>query len=118
MHMKKLQKTEEKGLITAFKHIQEAEVIVVGAGAGLSAAAGLDYLDTEFFRSHYSSLINAGYKNPWDGITRNWRVTKDNARTYWGFWAHHINAVFYKPDQLSTYKDLYKLLSDKKAFHY
>jgi len=116
MLTKRLQLKEEKDLESAFKHILEAEVIVVGAGAGLSAAAGLNYLDAEFFRSHYRNFIKAGYKNVWDGITQNWRVTKDNARTYWGFWAHHINAVFYKPDQLGTYKDLYKLLSDKKHF--
>ena len=48
----------------AKKLIEEADKVVIGAGAGLSAAAGLTYSGSRFqvfFKRLYCSLRHAGY---------------------------------------------------------
>jgi len=96
--------------------IDEAEYILIGAGSGLSASAGLDYSDTEFFSEHYSMFYKKKYKCVWDGLLDNWNLTENNAASYWGFWALHIHNVFYTPKQLGIYNMLYKLIQNKEYF--
>lgn len=98
------------------KEIESADKIVIGAGAGLSASAGLDYEDEELFAKEYNVFLNAGYKTIYQGIGKNWHLTKDNAKKYWGFWANHINYVFHSQKQLDTYSVLYELIKDLNYF--
>jgi len=103
--------------IDKVKHlIQEADYVIVGAGAGLSGSAGLDYLDENFFAKEYASFLKKGYKTIWQGITDNWQLTRFNKERFWGFWANHINNIYYKPNQLQPYKDLFNIVKDKDYF--
>lgn len=96
--------------------LSEADAIVIGAGAGLTASAGIDYMDVAFFSDKYPMFLKKGYKTIWDGITNNWQISAENASIYWGFWCHHINNVYYEPGQLASYKKLYDVISGKKHF--
>lgn len=96
--------------------LKNADAVVIGAGAGLSASAGLDYNDTMFFEKHYSHFRKKGFKTISEGIRANWNLDKENAVSYWGFWANHISNVFYKQPQLPTYKLLYDIIKDKPYF--
>lgn len=98
------------------EHIEQADIIVIGAGAGLSASAGLNYNDQVFFAEKYTPFLKEGFKTISDGIENNWYLTRENASTFWGFWANHINNIFYQPKQLETYKLLYDLIKDKNHF--
>ncbi len=44
-----------------FDHVKEkisnADKVIIGAGAGLSAAAGQDYSDPDFFKTKYQSFL-------------------------------------------------------------
>ncbi|MDF2524725.1 MAG: hypothetical protein K0R31_2366 [Clostridiales bacterium] len=43
-------------IIKTTELIKEADYILVGAGAGFSAAGGVDYSDSEFLKSGFLSL--------------------------------------------------------------
>jgi NAD-dependent SIR2 family protein deacetylase len=96
--------------------LQEADRIVVGAGAGLSASAGLDYNDRLFFERLYQPFLKKGYRTVAEAISHHWYLTKENATTYWGFWANHINNIYYHQEQMDTYRLLYDIISDKDYF--
>jgi len=44
--------------------ISSADKIVIGGGAGLSAAAGLNYMDQTLFKNLYSHSVLVGRKSP------------------------------------------------------
>ncbi len=98
------------------KSLKSADKIVIGGGAGLSAAAGLNYDDPHFFKSHYEAFYKKGLTTIADGIARNWYLTKENAVSYWGFWANHIRNIYYSQSQLEIYKNLYDIIGDKDYF--
>lgn len=96
----------------AAKAIEEAECILIGAGAGLSAAAGLTYGGKRFqdnfpeFIEKYgmTDMYSAGF----------YPFPSEEAR--WGYWSKHVYVNRIEPDALPLYKTLYKLVKDKKYF--
>lgn len=96
----------------AAKAIEEAEYILIGAGAGLSAAAGLTYGGKRFqdnfpeFIEKYgmTDMYSAGF----------YPFPSEEAR--WGYWSKHVYVNRIAPDALPLYKILYKLVKDKKYF--
>ena len=109
-------KTTKSELQSIHDKITKAEGLVIGVGAGFSASAGLDYLNEEFFKKHYPDFIKKGYRNISEAIADNWYLNETNARKYWGFWANHIQTVFYNRPQLKAYKDLHRLIKNKEHF--
>lgn len=97
---------------TLKKLIEEAETIVIGAGAGLSTSAGFTYEGerfTRFFgdfisRYHFTDMYTAGfYPFPtWE--------------EYWAYWSRYIHINRYTKAPLPVYEDLYALVKDKDYF--
>ena len=96
--------------------LSTADQVVIGAGAGLSASAGLDYNDFSYFHQAYEPFFKRGYKNVSDAINRHWDLNEQTAKQYWGFWAYHINHAFYQQAQLETYQLLYDIIESKDYF--
>ena len=46
--------------------LDEAEYVLVGMGAGLSASAGLNYVDPDFFRRHFPAHAALGLRTVWE----------------------------------------------------
>jgi NAD-dependent SIR2 family protein deacetylase len=96
----------------AYQKITEAEAIVIGAGSGLSAAAGLTYSGERFkkyFRDyidhyHLTDMYSAGFY-PFDSL-----------ETYWGYWSKHVFHNRYQPEALPLYKELLSLVEEKNYF--
>ena len=65
------------------KIIDEADYILIGAGAGLSAAGGLDYNNKDVFKENYSPFTIKGYNTIWEGLVNNWTLTQENKKSYW-----------------------------------
>lgn len=92
--------------------LRTAEAIVIGAGSGLSAAAGITYLGPRFeelfadfiSKYHFSDMYSAGFY-PFDSLEE-----------YWAYWSKHIYYNRYAPDAGQPYKDLLKLLKEKNYF--
>jgi len=85
----------------------EANRVLVAAGAGLSAAAGYDYGDTERFKELLPALYRLGLRSRYLlGVP----LPKD---MMWGYWAVHIDDIRYSPGPNPLYQRLRALIGDR-----
>jgi len=96
--------------------LAQADFVLIGAGAGLSAAAGLNYQDPELFRKWYPQFARLGLNTIWEAIVAHGRPNDQNRRRFWAFWAHHILRIRYATPAAATYLDLRRLVSGKRHF--
>ena len=96
--------------------LAEADSILIGAGAGLSAAAGLNYLDGELFKKWFPVLAKRGLQTIGEAITTYWRPDDENRRAFWAYWANHIQKIRYEADPGAVYLNLRQLVDGKKHF--
>ena len=95
-----------------YELLQAAERILIGAGAGLSAAAGLDYTDKEAFTRDYPALVKKGFTMKAELIGfMNW-----SPEEMWGYWAQHINDFRFKWSPHPVYTKLLDLVQKKDYF--
>jgi NAD-dependent SIR2 family protein deacetylase len=103
-------------LKAAGRLLAEADSILIGAGAGLSAAAGLDYQDPGLFRKWYPQFARLGLSNIWEAIVAHWAPNGHNRRRFWAFWAHHIQKIRYDAPPGTPYLNLSRLVAGKPYF--
>lgn len=92
--------------------ISECDAVLVGAGAGLSTAAGLTYSGERFdanfadFRDAYgiTDMYSGGFYPFLDSLT------------YWSWWSRHIYLNRYDVEPGKPYLDLLKVLDGKDYF--
>ena len=95
-----------------YNALQSAEAIVVGAGAGLSTAAGFTY-SGERFERHFADFIRQyGFT---DMYTAGFYPFPTEEH-YWAYWSRHIYYNRYVPAPKPVYENLLKLLKDKNYF--
>lgn len=92
--------------------LNRADAVVIGAGAGLSAAAGLAYSGERFEKNfsdfikkyHYRDMYAAGfYRYP-------------ALEEYWAYWSRHIYLNRYAQDAGQAYTHLLELMNGKEYF--
>lgn len=99
-------------LSEAAKWIEEAECIVIGAGSGLSAAAGFDY-DKERFDAYLGDFGRKyGFHNMYEGGFYPYPTKGE----YWGYWSRFIYINRYMDPPVPVYQNLYQLVKDKNYF--
>ena len=103
-------------LETARRWLAGADRVLVGAGAGLSAAGGLDYGDPAFFRRCHPAWWDRGLRSTMDLLGRFWWFRDHPPEEYWACWATHIQCVRYDPGVLPIYRALADLLRGKEVF--
>jgi NAD-dependent SIR2 family protein deacetylase len=87
--------------------LQEADRVLIAAGAGLSAAAGYDYGDAERFRELLPALYGLGLRSRYLlGVP----LPKD---MMWGYWAVHIDDIRYRTEPNPLYRTLRRLAGDR-----
>ena len=102
----------EEKIQTAKNLIAEADAIVIGAGAGLSSAAGLTY-SGQRFEEHFAPFIKEY------GLTDMYSagfypfMTEEKK---WGYWSQHLYLDCYQTGSLPLYQDLYEVVADKNYF--
>lgn len=101
---------------TAARWFAAADFVLIGAGAGLSAAAGLRYQDPELFQRWYPQFVGLGPTNIWEGIVAHWAPHDLNRERFWAFWAHHIQTIRYDAPPGAVYRDLAQLVAGKEHF--
>ncbi len=85
--------------------IQDADNIFFTAGAGLTAAAGINYSDTALFAREFPAMLQYGFSAQYQFIGFNdW--TPD---LQWGYWAAHIDLVRFRWPKTEVYKALHQL---------
>ncbi|MCD8218304.1 MAG: Sir2 silent information regulator family NAD-dependent deacetylase [Clostridiales bacterium] len=103
--------TEER-LLRLKKEVETADAIVIGAGAGLSASAGMSYSGERFEK--YFSDFRRKY-----GITDMYSggfYPFDTLEEYWAWWSRHIFVNRYAAGVGKPYVDLLELVRDKDYF--
>lgn len=103
-------------LNAAARLLAEADFILVGAGAGLSAAGGLNYQDPDLFRQWYPQFARLGLNTIWEGILAHWAPDDQNRQRFWAFWAHHIQRIRYEAPAGTPYGHLLRLVAGKAHF--
>lgn len=92
------------------KLIDEAEAVVIGAGAGLSSAAGFEY-GGDFFKEHFPEMHKLGYKDMYSAGFHHF----DSSEEKWAYWAKQIFYTRYQGVK-ELYKDLLDVVKDKNYF--
>ena len=105
--------TREEKLARLKKELEAADAIVVGAGAGLSTAAGFTYAGDRFKR-YFSDFEEAfGFH---DMYTGGFVVMNAAPEVMWAYWARHIYLNRFFPAPKPVYQDLLSLLDGKDYF--
>ncbi len=85
--------------------IANADNILFTAGAGLTAAAGVNYADTALFAREFPAMLQYGFTAQYQFIGFNdW--TPD---LQWGYWAAHVDLVRFRWPKSEVYKALHML---------
>ena len=102
----------EEKLALARQRIAEADAIVIGAGAGLSAAAGLDYSGPAFKKEFADYIKKYGFPDLYTSSFHDFPTEEER----WARWARHIDYIRFRPGAMPLYKELYDLVKDKNYF--
>ena len=94
------------------QEIETADSIVIGAGAGLSTAAGFTY-SGERFEKYFSDFIQKyGFSDMYSGGF----FPFESPEEHWTYWSRYIYINRYMDVDNGTYKTLLSLLKDKDYF--
>ena len=104
--------TREEQIVRLKKEIETADAIVIGAGAGLSASAGLTYSGERFDKYFFDFAKKYGIRDMYSGGF--YPFPDDETR--WAWWARHIYYNRYIDAPKPVYQKLYELLKDKDYF--
>ncbi|MCG7376425.1 Sir2 silent information regulator family NAD-dependent deacetylase [Paenibacillus sp. ACRSA] len=92
--------------------MQEADYILLGGGAGLSAAAGITF-NGKRFTDHFGDFIDKyGFTDLYSSGFYPFETQEDK----WAYWARHIQLNRYDTGTTQLYLDLYELVKNKKHF--
>lgn len=92
--------------------LQEADRVLIGAGAGLSADAGVDYTDEAGFAEEFPALTRRGIHAAYQMIG-----FSDLPMTlFWGYWLAHVKGVRFSSDRRPVYETLRTLVDGKDSF--
>jgi len=102
----------ESRIKKAKQALHEAEYVVIGGGAGLSAAAGLEYTGRRFTENFRPFIEKYGMT---DMYTSGFYPFKRQEEK-WAYWAKHISVNRYEMPVTDLYIDLLRLVQNKKYF--
>ena len=92
--------------------LQDCDAVVIGAGSGLSTAAGFTYTG-ERFEKHFSDFAQKyGIKDMYSGGFYPFATPEE----HWAYWSRYICINRYMDTPKPVYDDLLKLVQDKDYF--
>jgi len=96
------------------KAFLEADRILIGSGAGLSAAAGLSYLDEAVFQKYFPEMYALGYHCQYELVGM--KDDEWDTGRKWAYWATHIHYVREIFPSAPLYTELKNLLAGRDFF--
>lgn len=94
------------------EEIEKADAIVIGAGAGLSTAAGLAYGGERFEKNFADFKEKYGITDMYSGGFYPYKTPEE----YWAWWSRHVWINRYEPAAGKPYRDLLELVRGKNYF--
>ena len=92
--------------------IADADYILIGAGAGLSAAAGLDYAGKEFEREFQPWIERYGITVLYSSSFYPFKTEEER----WAYWAKHIWFSRFRTGGTELYHNILQLIKGKEYF--
>ena len=92
--------------------LDDADAVVVGAGAGLSTAAGYTYSGERFDALFGDFAARYGFADMYSGGFHPY----DTLEEYWAFWSRYIMCNRYEPAPHPVYEQLLDLVHDRDYF--
>ena len=96
----------------AKKAIDEADYILIGAGAGLSTAAGIEYTGERFERYFKDFIEKYDFTDMYSSGFYPFKTSEEK----WAYWALHVFANRYDVGKTDVYQKLLKLVEDTDYF--
>ena len=92
--------------------VKEADSILIGAGSGLSTAAGVK-MDGEGFEKNFEPWIKKyGFKDLYTSSFYQFKTSEEK----WAYWGKYIKYIDIDMPGTELYKKIYKLIQDKNYF--
>ena len=92
--------------------LDEADAVVIGAGAGLSTSAGFTY-DGERFHKYFADFeAKYGFHDMYSGGFYPYATPEE----HWAYWSRYILINRYTDAPKPVYKELFRLVKDKDYF--
>ena len=99
----------------AARLIKEADAVIIGAGAGASTAAGIEYGGKRFRENFHEFIMKYGRQYMTDMYAAGfYPFPSEEAR--WGYWSKHALLNRFDPPALPIYKELYDIVKEKEYF--
>lgn len=92
--------------------INEADAIIIGAGAGLSDAAGIHYSGEKFEHDFDLWIKKYGFKNLYTSSFYSFKTEEEK----WAYWSKHIYFSYYERKHTDLYKKIYEIIKKKNYF--
>lgn len=103
---------DKKKFNEAAKIINKTDVILIGAGAGFSTAAGIQYSGKRFNDNFKEYIEKYNMKDMYSAGF----YPFDTQEEKWGYWSKHIFLNRYKEPATELYKRLFELVKNKEYF--
>lgn len=92
--------------------IEKSDAVIIGAGSGLSTAAGYTYSGDRFWKYFYDFADKYDIRDMYSGGF----YPFSSPEIRWAWWSRHIWLNRYAPIPNNTYDKLFSLISDKDYF--
>lgn len=92
--------------------IKDADCVLIGAGAGLSTAAGINYSGEEF-RKDFKEFID---KYNFTDLYTSSFYDFNSEEEYWAYWAKHIYFANTGREAEKLYKNIFEAVKEKEYF--
>lgn len=99
-------------IIQAKQAIKQADYIIIGAGAGLSTAAGLLYSGEKFKKDFKEFIEKYHFEDLYSASFYNFKTQEEK----WAFFAKMIKLNRYNEIPLKLYQELYEIVKNKEYF--
>lgn len=103
---------ERSEIIRLKEALKAADAVVIGAGAGLSTAAGFTYTGERFEKYFYDFIEKYGFSDMYSGGFYPFETPEE----HWAYWSRYIYCNRYTDVDNGVYKRLFELVKDKDYF--
>lgn len=92
--------------------LEQADAVVIGAGAGLSTAAGFTYSGERFDKYFSDFAEKYGFKDMYSGGFYDF----DTLEEYWAYWSRYVYVNRYMNPPTPLYDNIFELVKNKDYF--
>lgn len=92
--------------------LDQAEVVIIGAGAGLSTSAGFTYIGKRFFKYFQDFIDQYGFQDMYSGGFYPFETLEE----HWAYWSRYIYINRYQSAPRPVYHQLLESVKEKNYF--